>query len=218
MIVILDIMLFTMLIATALLALTVRNLLAAVTLLGGYSLFAALLFTGLQAVDVALVEAALGAGLSGILYIAAVLATSRHVRSAPRARGTPVVLVLIAAFIALMLYASQDLPDRGDPTAPAHQHVSPHYIEQTLQETQTPNVVASVLADYRSGDTLGETLVIFTAAISAALILYRRPDQRHVVIEHYDDAIPDVPDDPIPDGTDEGATPDVTDDGGGATP
>ena len=210
MIVAVDILLFVMLIATAVLALNVKNLLAAVTLLGGFSLFASLLFVGLQAVDVALVEAALGAGLSGILYIAAVLATSRHVRSSTRSRGAPLVVVLIAAFLGLMLYASQDLPDRGDPTAPAHQHVSPHYLEQSLTETETPNVVASVLADYRSGDTLGETLVIFTASISAALVLYRRPQERHAVVEHYGDAIPKE--------TDQGALRDGTGEDAGGTP
>jgi multicomponent Na+:H+ antiporter subunit B len=34
-----------------------------------------------------------------------------------------------------------------------------------------PNVVTSVLADYRSYDTLGETTVIFTAGIGVMLLL-----------------------------------------------
>jgi multicomponent Na+:H+ antiporter subunit B len=37
-----------------------------------------------------------------------------------------------------------------------------------------PNVVTSVLADYRSYDTLGETTVIFTAGIGVLLLLKGR--------------------------------------------
>jgi multicomponent Na+:H+ antiporter subunit B len=52
--------------------------------------------------------------------------------------------------------------------------VSPDYIERSLAETDTPNVVTAVLADFRSHDTLGETLVIFTAALAVVLILSYR--------------------------------------------
>ena len=37
-----------------------------------------------------------------------------------------------------------------------------------------PNVVTSVLADYRGYDTLGETTVIFTAGIGVMLLLKGR--------------------------------------------
>jgi multicomponent Na+:H+ antiporter subunit B len=41
-------------------------------------------------------------------------------------------------------------------------------------DTATPNMVTSILADYRGYDTLGETTVIFTAGMSCILILRRR--------------------------------------------
>jgi multicomponent Na+:H+ antiporter subunit B len=173
----LDLALFVILIATAVLALQVKDLLAAVALLSAYSLFAALLFAGVSAVDVALVEAALGAGLTGVLFIAAILATTR--RSEPRddPRRRWVVLPLVVGFVGLMLVASIDLPDRGDPDAPAQLGVSTAFITGSMEQTQTPNVVTAILADYRSQDTLGETLVILTAALAASLVLMRRVDQ-----------------------------------------
>jgi len=61
----------------------------------------------------------------------------------------------------------------GDPQAPASRHVSPYYIENTLKETSVPNIVTAVLADYRSFDTMFETIVIFTAGIACMLILRR---------------------------------------------
>jgi len=172
----LDIILLLILIATAVLSLVVRDLLAAVALLAVYSLFTALLFSGLQALDVALVEAALGAGLTGVLLIAAILLTTRRAEQRPHPRARALIPIAVLGFVGLMLYASTGLPDRGDPDAPAQQGVSRAFIEGSLPQTQTPNVVTAILADYRSMDTLGETLVILTAALSATLILARRFD------------------------------------------
>lgn len=85
-----------------------------------------------------------------------------------------VTAAVMGLFLALMLYAASGLPDIGDPGAPANVHVSPYYIEKSLEETDTPNLVTAVLADYRSYDTLGETAVIFTAGLACTLILIRR--------------------------------------------
>lgn len=176
MIVPLDIALLLILIVTAVLSLIVRDLLAAVALLSIYSLFTALLFTGLHAVDVALVEAALGAGLTGVLLIAAILLTTRRAEQRPHPSARVLIPFAVGAFVIVMLYASTGLPDRGDPDSPAQRGVSTAYLEGSLAQTNTPNVVTAILADYRSMDTLGETLVILTAALSATLILARRVD------------------------------------------
>jgi multicomponent Na+:H+ antiporter subunit B len=50
----------------------------------------------------------------------------------------------------------------------------PRYLTQTIAETNVPNAVTSVLADYRGYDTLGETTVIFTAGIGVMLLLRGR--------------------------------------------
>jgi len=193
----LDVILLLILIATAVLSLIVRDLLAAVALLAIYSLFTALLFTGLQALDVALVEAALGAGLTGVLLIAAILLTTRRAEQRPHPRARIVIPVAVLGFVGLMLYASTGLPDRGDPNAPAQLGVSRAFIEGSLPQTQTPNVVTAILADYRSMDTLGETLVILTAGLAAALILTRRFDHPEIDSLSEDDGTAAGPD---PDG------------------
>jgi len=48
------------------------------------------------------------------------------------------------------------------------------YIEEGRHETEVPNMVTYILADYRGYDTLGEETVIFTACISVILLLRRR--------------------------------------------
>lgn len=88
----------------------------------------------------------------------------------------PFIVVFITG--ALLIYSTFDMPAVGDPNAPAHQHVVPRYIEKTIEETRTPNIVTSVLADYRAFDTLGEVIVIFTAGIAVALLLLaKREDE-----------------------------------------
>jgi multicomponent Na+:H+ antiporter subunit B len=108
-----------------------------------------------------------------VLLLVAVLATGDRPAGRDR-RATWIAGPCIAVFAVLLLVASVDLPDRGDPTAPGHQGVARQYVERSLSDSETPNVVTAILADYRSLDTLGETLVVFTAALAAALVLHRR--------------------------------------------
>lgn len=81
--------------------------------------------------------------------------------------------LLLSGVAAFLVYAGLVLPERGDALAPAHQHIAPRYIEKALEETGTPNMVTAVIADYRSFDTLGETLVIFTAGLACFFMMRR---------------------------------------------
>lgn len=80
-------------------------------------------------------------------------------------------LILVVITGGILTYSTGDMPPWADPGSPASIHVSPRYIEKTMEETATPNVVTSVLADYRGYDTLGETTVIFTAGMCCILLL-----------------------------------------------
>ena len=73
-----------------------------------------------------------------------------------------------------LIYGTLDMPKWSDPLSPANAHVSPYYLHHSLEQTATPNVVTSILADYRGYDTLGETSVIFTAGMACILLLRRR--------------------------------------------
>ncbi|MDJ0764753.1 MAG: hypothetical protein QNJ97_17365 [Myxococcota bacterium] len=78
----------------------------------------------------------------------------------------------------LLMYGASEMPRWGDPSSPASTHVSPRYIEQSFKETEVPNMVTAVLADYRSYDTFGETTVVFTAGICCLLILGRLKEEK----------------------------------------
>lgn len=77
----------------------------------------------------------------------------------------------VLLFGALLIYCALEFPPWGDPSAPASLHVSPRYIEKTLEETSVPNIVTAVLADYRGYDTMFETIVIFAAAVACLILL-----------------------------------------------
>ena len=74
----LDFWLLVMLVITAIIALSLNDLLAAVAALAAYSFFVALAFGQMGAIDVAFVEATLGAGISGVLFIVALFLTRRR--------------------------------------------------------------------------------------------------------------------------------------------
>ncbi len=157
-----------MLMAVIVLART-RNLFAVIVLSGIYSFLMATLLVALDAVDVAMTEAAVGAGVSTVLLLGALrLCRSEEAKPAHRP-WLPLALSLATA--ALLIYGALGLPDFADPEAPIHRHVAPRYLEN---EIDVPNVVTAVLASFRGYDTLGETTVVFTAGAGIIALLRRR--------------------------------------------
>lgn len=168
-----EIPLLILLVTTAAGAILVKDLVPAVFILGSYSFSLALVWAWFGAVDVAFVEAVVGAGLATVFFLLTLFGTTyedTRIRRPP----LPWAAVIGIPFLGLLLlYGAHDLPRFGDPASPASTHVSPYYLEQSVSDTGTPNVVTSVLMDYRSFDTLIETVVIFTAGIACALLLRR---------------------------------------------
>ncbi|MDY6795286.1 MAG: hydrogenase subunit MbhD domain-containing protein [Actinomycetota bacterium] len=74
----LNITLIVLLVVTALLATFSKDLLAAVIIFSVYSLIMALMWQRLQAPDLALTEAAVGAGITAVLFIVTIFKTWRR--------------------------------------------------------------------------------------------------------------------------------------------
>jgi multicomponent Na+:H+ antiporter subunit B len=146
-----------------------RSLFGVVVLFSIYSFLMASVLMVLDAVDVAMTEASVGAGISTVIFLA-----SLHLIKTTEMKQTVfklAPLLLSAVTGGALVWGSMNLPPFGRPDNPIHQHVAPHYVENSIKETTVPNVVTSVLADYRGFDTLGETTVIFTAGIGVMLLL-----------------------------------------------
>jgi len=194
-----EVLTLAILVGLAIAAIRVRDLMASTAILGAYSLMMALLWCQMNALDVGFTEAAVGAGISTVLMLAALGRTGRREQGPSRtpvlrlplltmqerlqrarhlsrqhhrasASGALLVCVLVGG---VLLYGTCDMPRVGNADAPAnrHPHVAQHYIRESGAEVGPPNVVTSVLGDYRGYDTMGETTVIFTAALCVMLLL-----------------------------------------------
>jgi multicomponent Na+:H+ antiporter subunit B len=179
------VILLTLLVATAVAIIQLRDLFAAVMLSGIFSLLSASLFVVMDAVDVAFTEAAVGAGIATVLMLGTLTQTPTRERPAPRVDWSALVVVVLTG--TALVIGTLDMPGYGDPDAPIHQHVAPEYIEQSVgkrsgrSETgddfqgHVPNMVTAILASYRGYDTLGELAVIFTAGVGVMLLLAGLP-------------------------------------------
>ena len=163
------IFLLTLLVITAVAIVRTENLFVAVMLMGIASLLIAANFFVLHAADVALTEAAVGAGVSTVLFLGALALTSERERYRTSNKLLSFIVVTAAALV--VIYATFDKPRLGDPQAPAQVHVAPWYLDNTPRHMDIPNVVTAVLGSYRGYDTLGEVFVVFTAGIGVLFLL-----------------------------------------------
>jgi len=155
-----------------------RSLFGVVVLTSIYSFLMASVLIVLDAVDVAMTEASVGAGVSTVVLLATLhLIKTTEVRSL-----RPQLLPLLACIGTgvVLVWGTLVLPPFGTPDSVIHKHVAPRYLADSIKETHVPNVVTSVLADYRGYDTLGETTVIFTAGIGVMLLLRGARRRGHV--------------------------------------
>ncbi|HSG60467.1 MAG TPA: DUF4040 domain-containing protein [Pseudomonadales bacterium] len=166
-----NVFLMSMLIITALAMVSSRHLFVTVMLSGFFSLLIAAIFLLLDAADVALTEAAVGAGISTVLFLGALalMDVEETVRGEKWIRIFSLFVVAVTTLA--LVYAAFEQPAFGDPNAPIHQHVAPWYIQHVPIHMDIPNIVTGILGSYRGYDTLGEVFVVFTAGIGVLSIL-----------------------------------------------
>jgi multisubunit Na+/H+ antiporter MnhB subunit len=137
----------------------VRDTFAAVIGFVAYGLLLALIWVRLAAPDVALTEAAIGSGLTGLLLLGAA-ARLRAIETPATAPGTALrwvagrLCVLVAAGLAALVLWLPDPAPTLAPAAVAH-----------LPATGLGNPVTGVLVAYRAIDTLLEAVVLLPALI-----------------------------------------------------
>jgi len=173
MIIVFAIFLLTLLVITAVAIVRTENLFVAVMLMAIFSLLMAANFFILDAADVALTEAAVGAGVTTVIFLGALALTAERERSITQGRW--LALGVVSVTVMVLIYATFDKPRLGDPNAPVHTHVAPWYLEQTPELIGIPNVVTAILGSFRGYDTLGEVFVVLTACIGVLFILGAAP-------------------------------------------
>lgn len=137
-----------------------RNLYASVLLFIAFGLALALIWARLGAADLALAEAAIGAGLTGVLLFTAL--ARQPAADMPEVTGTRLRLGAAAVVLPLLFLMVQGLAplSEGEPRLPA-------LIAQNLGETGVEHPVTAVLLNYRAWDTLLELAVLLLAVLGA---------------------------------------------------
>ena len=161
-------------VGTAVATAALRGIVASIIAFAGYSFGVAVLWALLRAPDVALTEAAVGAGVTTVLFLLTIARTNVGTTDL-RFEGVSARSLLAAAAVVVTVGATVPaLPAVGDPSAPiVGGEVSQYYLENSYEETGVQNAVTAVLAAYRGFDTLGEATVVFAAGVAMLLVLGR---------------------------------------------
>ena len=169
--------LFVFVVATALATALIRDVLAAIVVFAAYSLGMAIFYAFLLAPDVAMTEAAIGAGVTTLLMVLTLAKTVREDRGIAFERPNIPALVVMGALLVVLLTTIAEFPAVGDATRDAmawwNPAVTQHYIENAYDQTGVTNAVTAVLAGYRGFDTFGEAVVVFAAGVAILIVLNR---------------------------------------------
>jgi multisubunit Na+/H+ antiporter MnhB subunit len=140
----------------------VRDTFSAVAAFIPYGLLLASAWLALSAIDVALTEVAIGAGLTGALLIAAASRLRKTEESARREQPRTITCILAAisgAAVSLTIIACiLRLPEPAPTLAPA--------VAEHLASTGVGNPITAVLLSFRALDTLLETIVLLIGLIA----------------------------------------------------
>lgn len=172
-----------------------KDLLVSVIIFMSYSLVMSIIWVLLESPDLAITEAAVGAGVTSVLFFI----TLRKIQAIGKAKEEEpdevtkeilakrfvrgfekyyklMAVVLGGAIIAALLVTVSYLPKFGDADNPYNNEVSERYLEKGLEETGAVNAVTGMILDYRAFDTFGESCVLFIAA--ACVLILLREDQK----------------------------------------
>jgi multisubunit Na+/H+ antiporter MnhB subunit len=146
-----------------------RGVFRAIVFFIAYGLLVSIGWTRLGAVDVALAEAAIGAGLTGVLFLAAFGRLARANVVADESVGLHLSAAFASAGLAAALawaWFALPLPDRPGPE-----------LAEALPRAGVENHVTAVLLNFRAWDTLLESVVLL-AALVGVWMLTRDKDWR----------------------------------------
>ncbi|WP_028713498.1 hydrogenase subunit MbhD domain-containing protein [Paracoccus sp. J55] len=160
---VLDAMLGLLLVGTAVSAVAGRDLFASIAFFVTYGILIGLAWLRLGAVDVALAEVAIGAGLTGVLLIGAWSMLQRRCGDGGNDPAMPVLPKLAAAAVSvtvtgMLALAVLALPVGAPGLVPL--------VTENISESGVGNPVTAVLLNFRAYDTLMESIVLLIALVA----------------------------------------------------
>jgi multicomponent Na+:H+ antiporter subunit B len=168
----------TLALICAVVSLSIRDVMASAIVFGAYSFLMCIVWNAMGAADVAFTEAAVGAGVSTVFFIATIYRTTRISNYTKKDLFVKSLTSIVVSIMGLALIAViTDFSKWGNLDSPVNTYVGAYYITHALEDTGVPNIVTTVLADYRGFDTMFETCVVFVACIAIYSILRRSKEE-----------------------------------------
>ena len=99
-----------------------------------------------------------------------------------------VAVIMAVIIIGSLLFTVSFLPSFGDPTNPANNIVVDTYIRNGIHDTGAINFVAGMILNYRAFDTLGESTVLFIAASTVIILLFKHKTKEEEKAEEKEEA------------------------------
>jgi len=195
-------MLLIFLLACAITVSFIKRILSAVIIFMSYSVVISIVWLLLASPDLALTEAAVGAGITSILFFLTIKRIDKMEkdRQAPtpahsqasddhaphptkKKEGTLLAgsfyricaVLLVLSVIGVLLLTMSYMPPFGGADNPTNNEVYSRYIEKGVEDTGAINIVAAMILDYRAFDTLGESFVLFTAVMAVIMLIRASP-------------------------------------------
>lgn len=160
-------LLLLFMIAAAIIAVEIKDLLSSVVAVGAVGLGLSLVFLLLKAPDLAITQLVVEILCLIILIQATLKKDLPLIKDGRWLFNTISTLLFIAIFLSFAYISLKELPNFGQPTM----RVADNYLKEGLNKTGAANLVASVILDFRAYDTLGEATVLFTAVIGVLAIM-----------------------------------------------
>jgi multicomponent Na+:H+ antiporter subunit A len=158
-------------------ALHARDLLSAVIAMGivGYGLV--ICFLLLKAPDLAIVQIVVET-ITLVIMVAVVLDSTREEVAVPFDRRSLMQWLASAIVMAALFYFFLLAIEHLDPLGAHSLDMARAYVDGAVERTGSVNLVTGVLFDFRAYDTLGEAVILYTAALGA-LTLLRMKGKKH---------------------------------------
>jgi len=156
-------------IAGAIAAVEIEDLLSSVIAVGTVGLGLSMAFLILKAPDLAITQLVVEILCLIILIRATINKDLPLIKDGRWLFNTTSTLLFVAVFLLFAYFALRELPNFGAPIM----RVAREYIENGLQKTGAANIVAAIILDYRGYDTLGEATILFTAVMGVLSVMRR---------------------------------------------
>ncbi len=168
-----------------------KKLINAVVIFMAYSCVMSVIWLIIESPDLAITEAAVGAGISSILFFVTLKKIHAVEHEEEIEKPEDIVdmenhwemklfrsvywitaTVICVTLITILLSVVSQLPEFGTAASPDNNEVVERYITKGMEETGAVNIVTGIILDYRAFDTFGEACVLFVA-VTCVMILLR---------------------------------------------